>query len=369
MENNSGGGFERYIYGYKRAKQEAGKVGEETKGIEVKEFGPIDTEINGYFFELQSRLEKKAEKEGGRFNYNTYAETLWKEVLDGGQSPERLQTFNNLLVRELHKIDMTEHVYEHVQQSLIDLVEQYSDKVKNIALWSTGDTSTTGYQAGKIHSAEIIKNYLAAVRELKKPKIQKGQDNKKEKTADQKYLDEKTAYMVDDNKFSRLVSFMEGKIPSEGDEKVKIVIIEDSRGNFAKAEKALTAQLGEKMKNVEIIPIWAAYSREGIQAQEKAQKDANPDEAIERLHDEKEKLNTIHSFKELKGEKFQEILSDAYVFVDFDGVIGNNVTMRQSQARAIYDSLMTTVVDENHTEEKIKQEMIERIRSMKESSK
>ena len=143
--------------------------------------------------------------------------------------------------------------------------------------------------------------------------------------------------MVDDDKFERLVDHV-GDI-SKNEENINLVIIEDSVKNFDKVKQALVARFGEGiLDRVKITPIWAAYSRERQNARKKAGE--SPEGAAEYSQKTKN-LEVIDSFAQLLDrERFDGIFKNAHVFVDFDGVIGDNVAMREEQARATYQALI-----------------------------
>lgn len=299
---------------------------------EQKTFGPIDKRLFDYFFELQVRLEKEGAAQGKGMDYHAYARCAWNELMGEIDETNRaaFEYFEKALIYNLHSIDMTEHVYEEAVGSLGDLIEQYEGDekegkgIKNIALWSTGDVEATGYQAAKIASSRIIREFYQALR------------SKLPEDRARNIFQEKTSYMVEGNKFRAMAEYAKSMLENETGE-LKFVVVEDSLGNFKKIEDALREVLGEDAERIKLVPIWATYSRIGKEAEANARENSE----MEDFEAQKHSLNAINSFRDLLDEeRFREILSGAYLFVDFDGVIGNNITMREEQAKATYKALM-----------------------------
>lgn len=288
----------------------------------------IDPVILKYFFDLQVAIEKKGAVDGTGMDYHIYAREMWDKLV-GDTTPETQASFDQFegaLISGLHDIDMTEHTYKHVASSLTSLVEKYQNSVSHVSLWSTGDVESTAYQVGKILKSKIVQLYHQALKSVLS----------KEGVAE--VIKHKTSFSVADNKFLDLTEHVKRQLEKSSSEKVKVVIIEDSVGNFDKAKKALAASLGENYSRIEIYPIWATYSREGIQL--KKQTEASPDAAI-KLASHIKDLNAIDDFSELlDSDRFGDMFKDAHLFVDFDGVIGNNVTMRNAQSAVIYKALI-----------------------------
>lgn len=273
------------------------------------------------FFKLQSQVEKE-----GNMDYHAYANLLWNNMLGNAEAESDQQArsiFENAMITGLHSIDMKTIVYPHVTDNLEALIGVRGDEAKEVILWSTGDVAATGYQTAKIERSGIIKRYMKTLRDSAPESFRKQMG--------------KTGYMVDDDKFERLIDHI-GQI-SHDEERIKLVIIEDSINNFSKVENALKAQYGEDfMGRVSLTKVWVAYSREGQDARKKAGE--SPEGAAE--YDSKTKgLQVIDSFAELLDqERFGEAFKDAHVFIDFDGVIGDNIAMREEQARVIYQALI-----------------------------
>ncbi len=320
----------------------ADKRKENKSDVEIERVSDVPPGLVKYIFDLQGRVEKE-----GRMDYHRYAELMWQEILqqDSMNTPEAFEVFEKSLIAGLHQIDMRQHVYESVRENLVPLIEEYGDSVKGVVLWSTGDVEATGYQVGKIERSRIIRDFYGALR-LGTP------DKASAKTA----FRERTSYLVDDNKFDALLGWVEER-RTEG-EIMKIVIIEDSVKNFDKVRTALVGRYGEAiLDRVRIFPIWATYSREGQAAERQAVKE-NKEQEFEKR---KQELNAIGSFTELADRnRFGEILEGAYLLVDFDGVIGNNVSMRQDQAGVTYGSFLAGARQAGFSEAEIE----EKIRSI-----
>jgi hypothetical protein len=341
--------FKNFIEARKQAKEHKQKA---EKGAEVgngQKFGNMDPVIFKYFFDHQYKIEKGAAATGkGGMDYHIYARKMWEELIGdiNSENQEFFNQFENTMILGLHKIDMEPLVYEHVAQSLTELVKKYQNNIKHIALWSTGDVEGTGYQVGKVESSKIVQAFHKALK-IELPREQVG-----------KIMKEQTSFFVLDNKLQALVQYATEALETNQGEKLKIVVIEDSRKNFEKVQNALVGELGDKYKQVELIPIWATYSREGQQAEKKAS--SSPDEKSS-FKIQKEYLNAINSFDELLDtDRFESIFKDAHVFVDFDGVIGDNIQMREEQAKAIYSTLMRNAILSTGLTE---QELVEKMKS------
>lgn len=183
-----------------------------------------------------------------------------------------------------------------------------------MAIWTTGDNAATGYQPAKIARSGIISAFVKAV------KANHGDVTK-------------TEAIISDNKFDELAKHLESQ---EG--LTKLVIIEDSRSNLRKVTNMAAAinETRPEGSKIEFLPVWAAYSREGIQAKAKGEKE--------------EAFYVIDSPKDLLDDRFYEVFRGADVLVDFDGVIGNNLTMREAQARVKYNVLVGAVMERNRVD-------------------
>lgn len=302
----------------------------------------VPPSVVDYIFKLQVKKEKE-----GPMKYQRYAEEMWRDAT-GEESSEQdasFAAFKNHLIGGLHDIDMSqpEYRYEDVDQSIGQLLETYGDSVRSVVLWSTGDVSATGYQVAKIDRSNIVYDFHQA---LKK---------QNEKRDAQQFLREKTVFMVADNKFDRMTDYVLDLV-QKGERVIAITIIEDSANNFSKAEQKMRELMAAHPDvHITINPIWAVYSREGIGAKRTAEAtDTAPE--FER---KKKSLNAIESFAELVDvERFESMFRDAYVFVDFDGVLGNNIEMRKMQAKIIYAALLTGVSDHYRCSQKEAEEKV-----------
>ena len=271
-----------------------------------------DSPTYKYIFTLQEEI-----GESGATDYHEYARRFWRNIAGENAKPdsEPFRMFEHNLIAGLHDIPMRELVYKHVLQAMPTLIEKYHDSIKHLSLWSKGDVSATGYQTAKIESSRIAHEFMREVAR------QIPQETRRS------FLEQKTSYDIADDKFQDLVGHI-GEALGASNGKIKVVIIEDSYKNFAAAKQAIRDSLGDKAaERVDVEPIWVVYSREGINMREK--------EGVS-MKDFKEKyakVRPIESFEELIDEaRFEELFKDAHVFVDFDGVIGDNLRMRDAQA-------------------------------------
>lgn len=279
---------------------------------------PIDKTLFDYFFRVQSEIEKQ-----GRMDYHRYATRLWQEVVEGGvetpnlASDPQFRRFEGNLILGLHDIDMRQHVYGELVENLGQMIAKYGRSIRKVAVWTTGDNEATGYQPAKIARSGIITAFARAVKSHHEGDVVKSNE----------FTAAKTATIISDNKFNELGGYLTAE---EG--LTKLVVIEDSRSNLRRVAKMVeainVARSGDK--RIEFIPVWATYSREGMQARAKADKEGTMDA----LEAEKAAFHAIDSPKDILDDRFGEIFAGADVLVDFDGVAGNNLTMREAQAQA-----------------------------------
>src|SRR3989338_4644488 len=279
---------------------------------------PVERGSKAYnrLFKIQADIEAK-----GATDYRMYARNMW-EIVTGAESDEQNPNYKALeggIIAGLHDIPMKNLVYPHVSESIAALIEQHKDSVAHLSLWSAGDVEATRYQSAKIYGSGIVQKFRQAL--IAQLGTQEGR----------RPLQENTSWEVADNKFKNLVAYI-GAVLAANDGRVKAVIIEDSVKNFDIARKSFKEAFGNDYERIDLIPIWATYSREGTQAEQKA-RDAG---ALAQFEATKRNLNAIGSFSELLDkDRFAEILKDAHVFVDFDGVIGDNLRMRDAYESAI----------------------------------
>jgi hypothetical protein len=278
----------------------------------------IGPEFPEYMMDLYMKIESE-----GAVDYGKFAKEMW-EYLTGepaGYENSYFREFEHGMIRDLHGIDISKLMYPHVKESLPELISRWSESVHKVMLWSIGDVSGTGYQVQKIRSSGIVPQFMRNLSaELGSEKARA-------------FLEKKTEYMVDDDKFDRLGEYLARELP-QGE--VKIVIIEDSPENFEKARNAVRARFGAAADRIQIIPIWAVYSFRGKKEEAKAK----TPEAQAAFWEKKHALHAINSFEELLDDKHKGLMKDAYLLVDFDGVIGNNAEMRKKETEAVYNNFI-----------------------------
>ena len=303
-------------------------------------------DLSKYFFELQSKVEKE-----GDMDYNEYAARLWRKFMQTEPTDSAgFDNFRGQMITGLHGIDMSEMLAPDLSDTMPKLVENNLGRIKSLNIWSTGDVAATGYQDAKIAKSGIVRNLFS---NLQKPVLDRDERRKPVLDRDERrnFIKDKTNYIVADNKFEKLAAFVEAhEHDDETGAPLKIVIIEDSSGNFEKVDKLLKEKI--EAGKVVIEKIWFTGSREGREAQKKVddlvQADsADAQAASDELDQKKARLNSISTFHELLDEeRFGAIFDGAHVMVDFDGVIGDNVTMREHQAEVIYNALLNGAATE-----------------------
>src|SRR3989344_5561445 len=310
---------------------------EPSRGVEIDR----NSQVYKLIFELQGEIEK----EGG-MNYQEYARRFWHKVAgnDASVDGDPFHIFERNLIGGLHDIPMRKFVYEHVLRAMPALVEQYKDSIAHLSLWSKGDVSATGYQDAKIESSRILHKFMREVAE------------QVPKETRRIFLKQKTSYDVADDKFENLVHHVEQALQTP-DDQVKVVIIEDSYKNFEAAKQAIEHVLGKEItRRVNIEPIWAVYSREGINAQTK---EGVPDDAFRKKHAH---MHPIKSFEELADKaRFGDLFKDAHVFLDFDGVVADNLRTRDAQANVTLTAAIDGLSQEWKLEREATRERIEKI--------
>lgn len=298
----------------------------------------VPEEIFDYIFKLQRDVEND-----GPMDYHKYAKEMWRQLSgeEIDKDSEGLQQFEKSMILGLHNIDMSVLVEKSLVENLPQIVSKYQN-VKGLGIWTNGDTTATGYQLSKVRSSGIIRDFSRALHTAfpSSPQSEKSQELRKKRSE----IASRTDYIVSDNKFERLVEFAGQILEKKPREKLKIVIIEDSRNNFDRAQKCLNGAFGEG--KVDIVPVWFMGSREGKNAKTIAAENSKTQEAFDQ---EKQKLNAIDSFSELLEDRFTELFQDAHVLVDFDGVIGDNIKMRVLQAKIIWGALVNGIY--HHTQQ------------------
>jgi hypothetical protein len=192
---------------------------------------------------------------------------LWNRLVGPSEdNPEAFKHFQGTLISSLHNIDMSEMIQPEIKTSMPDLVDQYSEIIKGVSIWSTGDVTATGYQLAKIESSGLRKAFFGALAT---------------RAAGTEYAKHNTSYLVHDDKFNGLVNYIEGKMETDSDRPMKIVVIEDSVKNFQKAQDALDEKFGEGV--AEVTPIWFTASREGKKAIAEAEQVARKPKKLYKL--------------------------------------------------------------------------------------
>jgi len=288
-----------------------------------------------YIFALQGRIEKGLDKAGNkvrepRMDYHQYACDMWQELVDpsGNFEHPAFQQFEKDLITGLHNIDMRKLIYEDVQEGIDTLVRTLSPVINKAILWSKGDVDATGYQVLKITSSKVILDTMSKVKEVL------GEEEGR------KQFRERTEYMVADDKNRALREYLEGK-KAAGETSIKLAVVEDSRKNIDKVTALVEDIFGE---NGEVVPIWATYSREGISYKRKVDKG---EVSAEEMKDVSENYKAIDKFTDLTKPHMLEALQGAELVIDFDGVIGDNVRMRNAQAQVTKAALEKGRADYN----------------------
>ncbi|MEI7522073.1 MAG: hypothetical protein WCJ86_01200 [Candidatus Saccharibacteria bacterium] len=306
-------------------------------------------DLSKYFFELQSKVEEE-----GDMDYNKYATRLWEKFMENEQTDSvGFDNFRGQIITGLHGIDMSKMLAPDISDTMPELVAKYQGRIKSLNIWSTGDVAATGYQDAKISKSGIVRKLISNLQEAVPNRVERHD-----------FIRDKTNYIVAGDKFEKLAAFVEAhenddetepplklaaiveahENDDETEPPLKLVIIEDSSGNFEKVDKLLKEKIAAG--KVVIETIWFTGSREGREAQKKVDKlvedgSEEAEDAVEELKKKKKDFNSIETFDELLDEdRFGTIFDGAHVMVDFDGVIGDNVTMREHQAEVIYNALL-----------------------------
>jgi len=277
-----------------------------------------------YFFALQGSVGLGPDADPkARMDYREYARILWQERVDSDgdfSSPAFLQ-FEKDLISGLHNIDMGELVYGDIKANIDLLVATLEPVIRKAILWTNGDVSATGYQVLKVRQSGIILATRLAMMDALG--VEKGKSE----------FGRRTEYMVEDDKMGRLRAYFK-EMKADGRKPVKVAVVEDSRKNIDKVQALLDEIFG--LNRVAFEGIWAAYSREGL-----AYKKSFEDGEIS-ADDYSRELwcyNAINEFSELSNPQMLKRLQDAELLIDFDGVIGDNVRMRNVQAQVTYAAL------------------------------
>jgi len=323
---------------YKRTNflREEAEAGQRSRAISEEPFRPLVDPENqhlpqdeyDYIFALQVRTEKGLDKAGNKvreakMDYRQFAREMWQELVDplGNFEHPAFQQFEQDLISGLHSIDMHALIYEDVREGMDTLVRKLSPVIRKAILWSKGDISATGYQVLKIKSSQIILDTMIKVSEVL------GEEEGR------KQFRERTEYMVADDKMGRLREYFEAMKAKE-EKPVKVAVVEDSRENLDRVQALLDEVFGDN--GVAFEPVWAAYSREGQAYKRKHETGEISDDDYE---SERAIYNAIDQFSDLQNPRMLERLQEAELIIDFDGVIGDNVRMRNVQSQIISAAL------------------------------
>ena len=275
----------------------------------------VPPEMYQYFFDLQVQVERT-----GRMDYHAYCERLWAQYMNEHVDEAAYRQFEANLIRNLQLIDMHKVVEDDVHaEKLVSAFGDLIPDVRQLIVWSTGDVSTTGYQDLKIARSGVA-------RELHKALGSIFNDPKEAR----EYMRTRTRYIVADDKKGAIKDYWEG-VRSLGLEPKHIVVVEDSLKNLGQMRQLVAEVFGDA---VQYVPVWATYTRAGHNARREMSDEDYADlceemNAIDRFSD----LNIIGSSKSLD-------LASTDVVIDFDGVLADNIRMRNAQAQVIYDAIV-----------------------------
>ena len=267
----------------------------------------------------------RSQVEGGGMDNLKYAELLWDTYIgkEKRQGPQRAQCFFQFQrdFADGHRhIPSEQLVYPEFkgaagENMMQQFLLQIAPEIKKVILWSKGDVEATAYQVMKIFCSDILNRVQEIVCMGRAAGIpvepREGFD-----------------FWVTEHKVARLEAYIASIEPEEGatvKRPQRIVVLDDSRKNLAKVQ-ALAKPW------VEIVPIWAAYSREGIDTLEKA-----PGEFV----DDVLTLKGVRSPLEIR--KYDYLMKDAVVLLDFDGVFVDNVVQRVHQGLVMWASLEAAI--------------------------
>lgn len=266
-------------------------------------------------------------------DYHQYARQLWCNLVVGSDvSPTVFKddpVFTNFeanLIVGLLDIQASKHIYAELPNVMEDVVGKYGRNIARVAIWSKGDVTATAYQDIKIARSRVITALNKALGS------QYGEEEAK------RFRAEKIAYLVSDDKFKVLEEYLQ-RLTGQA----KLVVIEDSRSNLRKVKELVDVinQTRPAAHQIDYIGIWATYSREGINARKAAE--VNPDKQ-QQFESDRSLYHAVDSPSELADSRFESIYNGAHIMVDFDGVIGDNVKMRQMQAQATQNALLAAMM-------------------------
>lgn len=280
--------------------------------MEIREhshFESVHQALYKIFFDLQSQIEREA-KDTGVISYIRYAELLWAKLGQSKDDP-RYAEFQSALVREMKHVPMSD---------LVDRALQYPDQLRallqlpgSIALWTTGDASVTKYQRWKVLQSRVGENIQSVM----------GDDFPSSLTPRSFLKDGAAAAergrivsIVADDKMESLRNHLRTSRPS------KVVVIEDSRKNIDTVRK-LVAEIDP---SITVHSAWYTSTREGSELRKS-------DEVA--FAEAAGKYSGISSMAELLDARERIQPDDQTLWlVDFDGVVADNIAMRERQMEA-----------------------------------
>ncbi|MEQ1849003.1 MAG: hypothetical protein ABL890_00215 [Candidatus Peribacteraceae bacterium] len=277
-------------------------------------------------FGLQSEMEKVS-KTTGVISYKRYAEMLWSK-LGFAKDDGPFKAFERQLIREMRSIPMD----DLVDKALTDpaTLKGLLELPGVIALWTTGDASVTRYQKWKVLKSQVGQSVHQLIGESIEPTMTTKSFLRQEPRSDHG----RVVSIVADDKMKALREHIESAKPT------KIVVVEDSRKNLDAVQK-LALDIDPV---IEVVPIWCTSTREGteLRASDRTKFDQVCSDTM-----------NIASMSEIL-EKTNQIAPDDRTLwlIDFDGVVADNVQMRERQMDAKMRAIQSVLPDV-HTERDI----------------
>ena len=291
----------------------------------------IDTESFNAIFTLHSQVIRDT----GKLSYVHLAHLLWQKLVAPQQQLDNIeyQQFRDRMLTNLRRMDMHSCLYPDVAPSLVNLVEKHGTAIKELVLWSTGDREA-GIQLAKVMSTglpELLEDLRARLPQSFPHGVKS---------------------FICEYKLDALGLHIETLL-REDDEPIKLVIIEDSRKNLRKvAQRVANLPSKRDKERLQIVPIFARYSAEGANAHRKAL----AENTLDIFEEEMRRFNAIDSIADLLDDRFEEILKDARLLVDFDGVLVINGEgmdgTRLARAQAIWPALVQACMHAHGLDEK-----------------
>ncbi len=225
-------------------------------------------------------------------------------------SDQAFEEFVIDLVASLRSIDSSNYLLPKVSQWMSQLIEKYGKKIRSVVLWSTGDTET-GFQNWKIAKSGLARAFIRGIMAQGTSKV---------------FVDG-VHYQVDSRKLKSLAAYIDKWIALHQDEILRLVVIDDSAQNLHMIEAVLlTEDVNGKPRgaNVQFTPLQVDNSKTEVGV--------------------KSKFTKIAGIQELLAPRFEAVLDDAHLFVDFDDTLFKNSLaqggMQVEQAQVIFDALV-----------------------------